>query len=510
MPQADFTGEYSANAGRSNFPKLKLQTNERARVVIVTKPNVEYVHWLEAPKIVNMAPKYTKISDREGNEQWVVDKRFVNRAICHGDFKILQERGVDPDCMACAKARDFPDIFRPPSPRYAATIIRYSMRPNGGWNDLSTPYAIGSLVWAFSGKIFDKLRSIMTMGEAYEDIRKVDLLLECTDGNYQKPYSQGDFTPIAPAYWMASSQIQDYTIQYLQQNCASEVDLNDAIGKQVKDDWLADDLLRITQAWDVVRAYESRQQGSPSLGQGFGAETFQTGMAAVQQQFGQPQNGFQPQQGNGFNGASPPPPPPQGNGFQPQSSQQLWEPQWQQPASAPPPPPPPAPSVPAPVGGDALTQAAGIDMSRLQAAQAAQFQQAGVPQSMLPDTLGGQVPPSQPAPQWQPPSNPQPSPTPQPTPSQAPPPPQQPPASPSAVPQSPQPIQRPGEGQAVQPIPNGLDGLNEYMKSTTSNPAPSPIPPPAQQLQPPAQPPAAAPTGGHYSFEDLVKLGKQN
>jgi hypothetical protein len=404
-------------------------------------------------------------------------------------------RGVDPDCLACAKARDFPDIFRPPQPRYAATIVRYSMRPNGGWNDISAPYAIGSLIWSFSGKVFDKLRSIMTMGPAYEDIRQVDLLLECEDGNYQKPYSQGDFTPIAPAVWLANDQIRQYTIQYLEQNCASPDDLNDAIGKQVKQDWLADDLLRISQAWDVVRAYETRQQGgAPNLGQGFGAETFQQGMANVAQQWAPPQSaqqgrtpGGNGQPTNGMAGGGT-------NGFQPQvngnpdlarqpggyvAPEQLWEPQWQQPN-----PSPSVPSVPA-----------GLDFSKLlQAAQPA-YTQSGT-ESAVP-----QVPDLPSAPQWQPPT-PQVQPN-QPTPSQEPGPPQQPPASPSAVPQSPQPIQRPDPPAPPQPSPDGLSGLNEFMKSQTSNPAPAPPPPsPAQQ--------PAAPSGGHYTFEDLIKLGKQS
>lgn len=428
MPRADFTDEFSANAGRSNFPKLKLQTNERARVAIVTKPNVEYVHWLEAPKIVNMAPAYKKIKDRDNNEQWVVETRFVNRAICHGDFEVLRERGVDDKaCQACQMSRDQPDLFSPPNARYAATLIRYNMRPGGGWNDLAQPFGIGSMIWAFSVKVFNKLRSITQMGDAYADLRMVDLLLECTDQNYQKPYSQGEFMPIAPAAWLASEGHRNYTMQYLQQNCATDEDLNAAIGREVKPDWLADDLLRITQAWDVVRAYEARQQGGPSLGQGFGVETFQQGMASVQQQFGQP-------------------PAAQVSVPSPSNNQPLWEPQWQQPAQ------PSAPSSAA-----------------------------------LPSTPSRESP-AQPVTEVQAPS----------------------------APPAPVPATQPEASPAL--IPDGLAGLQEFVKTTTQNPAPAP-PPPASSVSfedlkhavvAQSLPGSPAPDAGKpaYSFDDLKRMAE--
>src|SRR5712692_2146035 len=426
MPRADFTGEFSSNAGRSNFPRLKLATSERARVAVVTKPTVEFVHWLEAPKIVNMAPVYKKITDRDQNVQWVPETRFVNRAICPGDFDTLRERGADAaGCDACRMALERPDCFRPAGLRYAVTIIRYNMRPGGGWNDVAAPYGIGALIWAFSGKVFDKLRSFKELGSAYEDIRKVDVLLECTDQNYQKPYSQGDFTPLAPAFWLVNEKIQSYTTQYLEQNCASDEDLDDALGRRLQPDWMADDLRRITQAWDVVRAYEGRQQGSPSVGQGFGAETFQQGMENVRQQYGQQSQGAG--SGGGTNAGS------QsagvdrsllgggqgsyrqeaGNGSAP-----LWEPQWQQPNPA--------------------------------------VQQEGGERPFLPSA-------TEPAPST---------------------------ASAMSVP----PVTA---ASSSGPVPEGITGLTEFMAGTTHNPAPTP---------PPSAP---TPAGGHYTFEDLARLGRQ-
>lgn len=465
MPQADFTSGFSSNNGRSNFPRLRLQKNEIARVCIVSKPRYEYVHWLEAPQIVNMAPTYKTIQTRDGAEMNVVNTRKVNTPICHGHSEILKERGVDGEnCMACLMARDRPDIFRPPSPRYALNIIRYGLRPGGGWSDISQPFGITTLIWAFSGKVMDKLIQFRGMGAAYEDLRMVDLLLSCDDQNFQKPYSQGEFTPFAPAYWTTNEDVQKYTAMYLEQNHATDEDLDEVIGKKVNDNWLSDDIQRIVQGWDVVRAYESRGQGGPALGQGFGQETFQQGMSQVQQQFGQQQ----PQL----------PPPPQ---MQPQfapppsvqqpvaaANEQLWEPQWQQPNPAAPPAPPAPPET-------ALQQAAAPDLAAVAAQQAAALAQAGVPQNLLPPTL--QTAPVQPV---------------SPTASAL-------SATTVPAPQTPPPAQQ-STAQPMQPPPSGLEGLGEYMKAQTAAPAAPPTLP---------TPPAQAPAGGHYSFEDLVKLGKQ-
>ena len=551
MPQADFTGEYSSNGNRSTYPKLKLQTNERARVCVITKPHVEYLHWLEAPKIVNMSPVYKKITDRDQNVQWVPETRMVDRAICPGTFETLRERGVDEaHCDACRMARERPDIFRPPNTRYASTIIRYSLRPNGGWNDLTVPFSMGALVWAFSGKVFDKLRNIQTMGPGYEDIRAVDLCLECTDQNFQKPYSQGEFQALTPAVWMLNDQMRDYTVKFLEQNQAAEADLLDAIGKRLKPDWMADDLLRITQAWDVVRAYESRQQGGPALGQGFGAESFGQGMQNLQQQSqgwspggnGQPtagqggggagQGGGGSWIGNGGSGGGSGWNPNQGgpalgqggggagtNGFQPGPVQSagvdmslLNGQRLQQ--SVPPPPAPtglegieqfrqPNPVPPGPIANmpaeasqraDALYAAAQQAPPQREQTPFTQLAAAELAQNPIPNPVADaftqfQAQQAAPAPQ---PSQQAPSPT-----LAA--------VAPQGVSALPSPaVAAPAMTGTVppssQPVPDGLSGLAEFMASRTSNPTLTPLP-----AAPPS--PGAAPAEAkRFSFEDLKQL----
>jgi hypothetical protein len=497
MPTADYTSEYSSSAGRSNFPRLKLQTNEYARVCLVSRPVVEYTHWLEAPNIVNMAPTYKKVKDRDGNENWVVETRRVNNCICPGNFEVLKERGVDEHgCAACAYSRERPDIFRAPTARFAANVIRYGMRPGGGWSAVAQPYGIGTLIWVFGGKVMDKLLLSKTMGPAYEDLRMVDLLLTCEDQNYQKPYSQGDFNVVAPAFWMSDEYTRKHTIQYLEQNSASEHDLSESIAKRVKDDWLADDLLRVVQRWDVVRAYEARQQGGPALGQGFGAESFGQGMQNLQQQSqgwspggnGQPPAGVGAGGGGQFpqaNGTAPAggggwsPGNPGANGLPPSPgvgvdmSLLVGRPQ----QAATPPPPTALPTGLEGIEQFAHSSALPPPPPQQEQSPFAQAAAAELAQNPIPNPVADafqQFMAQQAAQQPQTPPLP----------------------DPASAPQQ--------AAQQPQTPPDGMAGLQEFMASKTGNPAPAlPTPPQSQPAQP------AASNGGHYTFEDLKNLGKQ-
>lgn len=501
MPEADISSDYRSDGGRSKYPRLKLQAGEKARVVIAGKPCVEYVHRLEAPNIVNMAPTYKKIKDRDGQERFVVETRFVSGPICHGDFETLRERHVDDkNCLACSMARDRPDIFRTPQPKYAVPILRYALRPGGGWNDIASPYGVSALVWLFGGKVMDKLIDIRSLGPAYEDIRLVDLMLECDDANFQKPYSNGEFLAVAPAVWTANDQTRRYTLECLAANGASPEDLSAAIGRRVKEDWLADDVSRVIQRWDVVRAYEARGAGGPAMGAaGFGAETLGQGLATLQGQYAtSPPNGFVPQGSQGYAGAPPQPAQPAGGvNFGMLGG-----------------------NVPSPVTTEVRSPGgpAGYNAGYVEAAQrAAAAGQNPVAAAFESATA---VPGAPPAPQWQPPGvdgDMFAFPTTPATPT-VPAPPAAPTGSvPSAAPAAvfEQPAFAPGAADPFgslttgQPLPpQGLSGLQEFMAATTSNPDPSGMPSqPPESPVPPAPPvPADRPP---FTFDDLAAAARQ-
>jgi hypothetical protein len=527
MHEEDFTSDNRSDAGQSKFPRLKLQALERARIFVVGKPVKEWVHRLEAPNIVNMAPVYKKITNRDGDEVYVVDTRFVSNPLCFGVYETLKERGFDDkSCEACEIARDRPDIFRPPQPKYALNILKYGLRPGGGWNDIANPYGLNALIWVFGSKVMDKLIDIRTMGDQYADIRMVDLLIECDkEVSFQKPYSNGDFTPVTPAVWLATEATRQYTAQYIASNSATKEDLASSLGKKVKPDWMADDIARVIQRWDVVRAHESRQSGSPAMGpQGFGAETLGQGMAQLQGQYGG-QGGSSaavPSSNSTASGG--------GSAYQPSAgvdmsllggqggTRQLpGQPSQQWGNPAPPPPPPPPAAAP----GDYMAAAS-------QAAQQGQN-----PVAAAYETATGQPASGVPMPQWQPPGQFAPPTTQPPAQTAATAPPVTGPgasqpgsASPSSVPPTMSgltgttaPGTTSGLGSVLGP-PQGLDGLKEFMKETTSNPAfePGPAQPPESPMPPPPpdQPASAAigqtpapPSGGPWTFEDLAKLGQQ-
>lgn len=298
MPRADLTGDFRSDHGQSKFPKLRLQAGEKGRIVVLAAPQgveghkiiTEYMHRLQAPNIVNQAPTYTRIKDQNGQEVFKVEMRFVANHVCLGDFKVLRERNVDErNCEMCHMAREQPEIFYSPKPRYAANVIRYSLRPGGGWNDLAQPYGASLYVWVFGPGVMDKLIDINSMGSTYADLRQVDLLIECDKDGYtfQKPYSNGEFLPWAPALWLSSQPIIDYTTQFILNNAASEEDLASTIGVRTKPEYITDDLRRVIQRWDIVRVYESGGRSVQPAGvPGFGAETLGAGLVQLQQQHG--------------------------------------------------------------------------------------------------------------------------------------------------------------------------------------------------------------------------------
>lgn len=496
MPRVDITSEYRSDAGQSKYPRLKLQAGEKGRIAVVGALQMEYCHRFNAPNIVNYAPTYKKIKGDDGSERFVVETRWVSSPLCLGDFDKLRERGVDEKgCPGCFWARERPDIFRPPDMRFAANIIRYMLRPGGGWGDIAQPYGLQSLVWVFSDKVFAKLDDIRQMGGQYADLRQVDLLIECShDGHrYQQPYSKGEFMPFAPAVWVNNgTAIRDYTIQVVESNAAGEEDLRLSIGRPVKVDYMSEDADRVVQRWDVVRAYEARQQGAPAMGQGFGGETLAQGMTGLQGQYGV--GGAAGGQSPGLVATASAPggasgyvtanggaggnmlAGPGGGGV---STSSLLGgsftagpslPSAPQAAAPPPPPPAAAPAgqwqPPGQVGDmfappaaaqepSALLQAAGPELEQLRQEQMSQLAAAGVPADLLAQSQ----------------------------------------AAPLAGPASPQ-------AQAAPPV--GLAGLGEFMGTQTHNPSADALA--GAPLTPPGPGAAQAAGAAKYTFSDLRDL----
>lgn len=122
MPKMTLTAENKAK-GIFDFPTLKLEKGERARVVAIEEtPHYEYVHTMKAPTLENGAPVFEYIKDRKGNDVKVMKNDFIGRHICIGSAEKLAKNGADPDnCPVCKTAKSS-DAVLPPQRRFAMHV----------------------------------------------------------------------------------------------------------------------------------------------------------------------------------------------------------------------------------------------------------------------------------------------------------------------------------------------------------------------------------------------------
>jgi hypothetical protein len=516
VPRIGYSEEYGGNTGADRFPKIKLEANQRLRIVCAEQPWMEWVHRLEAPKLENGQP-IMKRQERRGEAQLVYDMEWFGSPICTGDSETLKEKGADPaNCLVCEASRRVEGIGGPVR-RYAMNVVEYATRPD---LTLTDPFNARIQVWSFTAKIYDKLLGFQ---KEWTNLAHHDLKL----GPPEVPvYFQRFPIEIAQeAAWMSTPYNRQYmdTLWRSPGNRATDEQLRDACGRNYAPNYLREDVSRCEQRWGMARntgpqpgAGWGGQQPQQTLQQGFGDLLGQPpGRAPAPQQppqqppqqapqgWGQPQPGVQPAPAAGYGVPQQPMHP-----LEAQAAARAAVAAEQQGFGQ------PDPFAPQ---GQALQQAAAPDLAAMQAQQAQQMQQAGwggaPPQQGAPvagfapvDPFGGQP---QPAPQAQPPA-PQQFPPPQPQgfgPGFGAPPQAQPPAQPGLV--------DPFGAQAPPPAqPGAGNGLAEFAPQTTMNPAAQAANPygapqqflPPQQGSPGQAPPPAAPAPGQaVGFDELFR-----
>lgn len=214
-----------------NFPKLKLENKESARIVVVEEPEAAYVHNLRAPKLVNGVVQY------KGEE---MDFEFMGNPICLGDENIVKERGLDAkNCPACKAAQEQADMFSVPKRRYATHVYQY--QTNGG--NKAPASAEGTVkVWAFADQKFGELIDIYE--EAGEEPTSVDLILgPCENATFQK----FKIIPGQKAAWKAN----DATRARFQEAVANNrsKDLYRYIGRKMSAEFIEDKIDDIRRKW---------------------------------------------------------------------------------------------------------------------------------------------------------------------------------------------------------------------------------------------------------------------
>jgi hypothetical protein len=263
MPRVEFKPE-NKNEKYERFPRLKLEKDEQARIVVFENPAAVYVHELRAPKIVNGKASFSMQTSRGGEQVERMDMDFIGRPICLGDLNALDEKGVDPkNCPACLESTQS-EAFLPPVRRFSVHIFRYATKP--GSFALQSPFSGQVMVWSFSETIFSKLVDFVT---EHGPLLHHDLNLgPCTVAMYQKY----DINISATAAFKASKE----TIAFMQQAVAENkcADLDAMSGRKVTRSWMEEDLDKVRARWriangvqqDAVQAAEAANLGADLAG----------------------------------------------------------------------------------------------------------------------------------------------------------------------------------------------------------------------------------------------------
>lgn len=257
-PRVTFSEENKAATTNYDYPKLKLKVGERARILILEDPVMEYVHDLRKPQIINGEPQFETKKDKSGKEYRANVMDFVSRPICLGDATILGEKGSDPaNCPACKLAQTNPDMAKPPKRRFAMHVIRY--RTKGGSTDLAQPYSVETLVWSFTDQVFNKIADAK---QEWKDLRKHDLLL----GPCQAPehFQKFDISVASSAAWLESEERKQLTAITFKENQIP--DLTIAAGSVKQKTWVEQDVADIKEMWAQVAG--ASQADTTSLDEG--------------------------------------------------------------------------------------------------------------------------------------------------------------------------------------------------------------------------------------------------
>lgn len=253
-----FSEENKAKTTNYDFPKLKLEKDEVARVLLIEpEPAAEYVYTLRAPVLEDGVPVYEERESRKGEKYTTLKMRFVSRPIALGDFNKLQDGDLDAkNDILGAYATKYPDRLQAPQRRFATNIIRYKTAKKGS-NEIQRPFSVDLLVWSFTDKVFSKLVDFTReWGGEEQNLRNHDLILgPCTNPLYQ----QFDISVASKAAWREDPEYQKLVVETYKNNRID--DLSVACGQKKEERFIQMDLDEVTEAWEQVRAYENRQKG---------------------------------------------------------------------------------------------------------------------------------------------------------------------------------------------------------------------------------------------------------
>lgn len=244
MARVGFSAENKAAEIDYKYPKLWLDRGEVARIIVgLEDPQMEYVHNLEKPVVVN-GRLMTETKQGKNGPYEAIKTQFVTKAICLGDDSIISDKGSDPkNCPMCKLATDHPDQAKPPYRRYAMHVIRYKTQTPSKF-ELQEPFNVECIVWSFPDRTFNKLVDFAT---EHGDLRQKDLLLgPCESKDWQK----FDIQIGSKAEWLMSDDRKKRVVETFKNNQIP--DLTIAIGSPKKLSWLQQDIKTVMDAWAEV------------------------------------------------------------------------------------------------------------------------------------------------------------------------------------------------------------------------------------------------------------------
>jgi hypothetical protein len=241
VPQISFDSGFKK---KSNFdyPKLSLESNEKARVCVIDAPVMEYVHTLR--KVITEDGKPIMETQRFGKNQErtreVPTTDFVGKFICLGEEDTLKDKEADPDnCPACKASIENRAAVDSPRRRFVVHVIKYQTKK--GTFSLQTPFQIEVLAWEFAENRFTTLVDI---AEEHGNLPQLDLCLgPCTAKTFQKY----DIIPGGKCEWGADEARKKQTREVYQANKSE--DLSPLLGRKVSPEELR------SQVNDVVNTY---------------------------------------------------------------------------------------------------------------------------------------------------------------------------------------------------------------------------------------------------------------
>lgn len=222
--------------GNFDFPKLYLDQNERARIVCIeAQPEVNYVHTLRAPSIINGQVVMEKVRNKDGSMSEKVKSEFVGKHLCFGNPNVLSEKEKDVDnCPTCA-ASQTNDCIEEPRRRFAMHVIQYKTKP--GSHSIQDPFQAELVVWAFTDRVFNTLVDITT---EHGDLRQRDLLLGPCEN---KMYQNFDIQVGGSAQWLATPENTDLVKRLYSQNKLD--DLTPAIARKATREQVQEDIQKV-------------------------------------------------------------------------------------------------------------------------------------------------------------------------------------------------------------------------------------------------------------------------